>query len=96
MTKYRLKLFITGHTPRSERTIKILNELCERQLEGRCELTVIDVQENPELADDEKVLATPTLIRELPLPVLRIVGDLSNSEKVLVGLDLQNPSSDCS
>jgi circadian clock protein KaiB len=92
MTKYRLKLFITGHTPRSERTIRILHDLCERQLEGRCDLTVIDVQENPELADDEKVLATPTLIRELPLPVRRIVGDLSDAEKVLIGLDLANHS----
>ncbi len=89
MTKYRLKLFITGRTPRSERTVKILRDLCERQLEGHYELTVIDVQENPELAEDEKVLATPTLIRELPPPVRRIIGDLSDGEKILIGLDLQ-------
>ena len=89
MTKYRLKLFITRHTPKSDRAIKTLRDLCDHHLNGQCELSIIDVQENPELADDEKVLATPTLIRELPPPVLRIIGDLSDSEKILAGLDLQ-------
>ncbi len=89
MKKYRLKLFIARPSPRSDATIRILRELCEHYLGGKGELVVIDVHENPELADDAKVLATPTLIRELPLPLRRIVGDLTDIEKILHGLDLQ-------
>ncbi|MBF0626654.1 MAG: circadian clock protein KaiB [Magnetococcales bacterium] len=86
--KYLLKLYITGHTPRSERAIKNLRRLCEQELDGRYEMRVIDILEQPQLAEDEKILATPTLIKMLPPPLRRIIGDLSDTEKVLVGLDL--------
>lgn len=87
--KYLLKLYITGRTPKSEQCIANLQAICERELEGRYELRIIDVLENPQLAEDEKILATPTLIKELPPPIRRIIGDLSDTEKVLLGLDLK-------
>ncbi|MBF0163737.1 MAG: circadian clock protein KaiB [Magnetococcales bacterium] len=86
--KYLLKLYITGHTPRSERAIKNLRRICEEDLSGHYEMRVIDILEQPQLAEDEKILATPTLIKALPPPLRRIIGDLSDSEKVLLGLDL--------
>lgn len=86
--KYILKLYITGQTPRSERAMTNLRHLCEAQLAGRYELVVIDVLERPQLAEAEKILATPTLVREAPPPRRRIVGDLSDTAKVLMGLDL--------
>ncbi|MBF0273181.1 MAG: circadian clock protein KaiB [Magnetococcales bacterium] len=85
---YVLKLFVTGHTPRSERAIHNLRRICERELEGRYEMVVIDILEHPQSAEDEKILATPTLIKALPLPLRRIIGDLTDKEKVLLGLDL--------
>lgn len=88
MTKYKLTLYVTGATQRSERAIANLRSICETQLEGEFELNVIDVLEHPQLAESEKILATPTLIRELPQPIRRIIGDLSDTEKVLLGLDL--------
>jgi circadian clock protein KaiB len=88
MTKFRLRLYITGKTPKSERAIANLQEICEKELKGLYELQIIDVLEHPQLAEDEKILATPTLIKDLPPPLKRIIGDLSNSEKVLLGLDL--------
>ncbi|MBF0283170.1 MAG: circadian clock protein KaiB [Magnetococcales bacterium] len=87
--KYLLKLYITGHTPRSEQAILNLRRICEEDLSGHYEMTVIDVLEHPGLAEDEKILATPTLIKALPPPLRRIIGDLSNTDKVLLGLDLQ-------
>ncbi len=89
MNKVLLKLYVTGQTPKSERAIANMRRLCEEELEGQYELVVIDVLERPQLAEDEKILATPTLTRELPLPLRRIIGDLSDSEKVLLGLDIQ-------
>lgn len=86
--KYVLKLYVTGRTPRSERAIANLRRICDADLEGRYELTIIDVLERPQLAEDEKILATPTLIKELPPPLRRIIGDLSEKESVLLGLDL--------
>jgi circadian clock protein KaiB len=86
--KYVLKLYVTGQTPRSQRAIANLRRLCEEELEGAYEMMVIDVLERPQLAEDEKILATPTLVKELPMPMRRIIGDLSDSEKVLLGLDL--------
>lgn len=86
--KYLLKLYITGQTPRSERAITNLRRLCEAQLAGRYEMVVIDVLERPQLAEEEKILATPTLVREAPPPRRRIIGDLSDIAKVLIGLDL--------
>lgn len=88
MDKFKLRLYITGKTPKSERSIANLKEICEKELEGLYELQIIDVLENPQLAENEKILATPTLIKDLPPPLKRIIGDLSISEKVLLGLDL--------
>ena len=87
MSNYTLKLYITGHTPRSEKAIANLQLICKQELRDKYQLVVIDVLENPQLAEDEKILATPTLIKELPPPLRRIIGDLSNNEKVLLGLD---------
>ena len=85
---YTLRLYVTGHTPRSVRAIKNLQAICERELTGEYEITVIDVLESPGLAEEERIIATPTLIRQLPPPVQRVVGDLSDVDKVLLGLDL--------
>lgn len=84
-----LKLYITGHTSRSDRAIANLRQICERELHGQYRMEVIDVVQRPQLAEDEKILATPTLIRILPLPMRRIIGDLSDVDKVLIGLDLE-------
>jgi circadian clock protein KaiB len=89
MKKYLLKLYITGKTPRSEKAIVNLKNICKEYIQEGFELQVIDVLENPEFAEDEKILATPTLIRVLPPPIRRIIGDLSEKDKVLVGLDLE-------
>lgn len=88
MDKFKLRLYITGKTPKSERAIANIKDICEKELQGLYELSVIDVLENPQLAENEKILATPTLIKDLPPPLKRIIGDLSNVEKVLLGLDL--------
>ena len=95
MSNYLLKLYITGQTPRSRRAIDNLRRICEDELHGQYEMYVIDVLERPQLAEDEKILATPTVVKELPAPIRRIIGDLSDAEKVLLGLDLlpsQSPS----
>lgn len=89
MHKYLLKLYVTGQTSRSQRAIVNLRRLCEEELAGEYEMVVIDVLERPQLAEDEKILATPTVVKELPVPIRRIIGDLSDSERVLVGLDLR-------
>ncbi|HEX2168245.1 MAG TPA: circadian clock protein KaiB [Longimicrobiales bacterium] len=88
LSKYLLKLYVTGQTPRAERAIANLRQICETDLGGQYELQIIDVLENPQLAEDEKILATPTLIKRLPLPLRRVIGDLSDKEKVLLGLDV--------
>lgn len=88
MKKFKLRLYITGRTPKSERAIANLKEICDKDLEGLYELQIIDVLTSPQLAEDEKIIATPTLIKDLPPPLRRIIGDLSNAEKVLLGLDL--------
>ncbi|QWR78469.1 circadian clock protein KaiB [Candidatus Magnetomonas plexicatena] len=89
MGNFVLKLYITGKTPKSERAIANLKSLCEEELQNQYEMIIIDVLERPQLAEDEKILATPTLIKALPPPLRRIIGDLSDTEKVLLGLDLQ-------
>ena len=86
-----LRLYVTGRTPRSERAIQTLRKLCDTELRGRYELVVVDVLVNPQLAEDEKILATPTVVKALPPPMRRIIGDLSDTEKVLLGLDLTSP-----
>lgn len=90
MNKYLLKLYITGHTPRSERAIANLQRICEDELGGQYEMVVIDILERPQLAEDEKILATPMLIKQLPPPLRRIIGDLSDTDRVILGLDLQS------
>ena len=88
MAKVLLKLFVTGHTPRSQNAINNLKDICDHELKGEYELTIIDVIERPQLAEDEKIIATPTLIKELPPPLRRIIGDLSDRDKVLLGLQI--------
>ena len=89
MDKFLLKLYVTGQTPKSERAIANLRRICEEDLGSRYEMAVIDVLERPQLAENEKILATPTLIKVLPPPLRRVIGDLSDTEKVLLGLDMQ-------
>ena len=89
MLKLRLKLYVTGAAQRSERAIANIRKICEAELGGEFELNVIDVLEHPQLAEADKILATPTLIREFPRPNKRIVGDLSDTERVFLGLDLK-------
>jgi len=84
-----LRLYVTGETPRSKRAIENLKAICETELKGEYQLAVIDVLEQPQLAEDEKILATPTLIKEIPPPARRIIGDLSRKEQLLIGLDLR-------
>lgn len=86
--EYLLKLFITGYTPQAERAIKNINSICEHELNGEYRLEIINILDNPQLAEDERIIATPTLIKVLPEPLRRVIGDLSNTEKVLLGLDL--------
>ena len=86
---FRLRLYVTGQTPRSHRAITNLKRICDEELDGEYELEVIDVLERPQLAEDEKILATPTVVKVLPAPIRRIIGDLSDFDKVLLGLDLQ-------
>jgi circadian clock protein KaiB len=85
---YLLKLFVTGQTPRSELAIGNLRRICEEEFQNEYELMVIDIAQRPQLAEDDKILATPTVIKELPPPIRRIIGALSDKEKVLLGLDL--------
>ncbi|MEM7032525.1 MAG: circadian clock protein KaiB [Chloroflexota bacterium] len=88
MTTYLFKLYVTGQTPRTARAIDNLYKICEDALPGEYQLVIIDVLERPQVAEDEKILATPTLIKVRPTPIRRVIGDLSDTEKVLMGLDL--------
>ena len=88
MNNFILRLYITGRTPNGERAIANLRRICEEELQNQYEMQVIDVLEHPELAEDERIIATPTLIKELPPPIRRVIGDLSDTGRVLVGLDL--------
>ena len=86
---YNLRLYVAGQTPKSIAAIANLKKICEQHLSGRYDIEVIDLMKNPALAQPHQIVAIPTLIRQLPEPLKRIIGDLSNSEKVLVGLDIQ-------
>ena len=86
---YLLRLYVTGRTRRSEAAIRNLEAIVADELADDYELEIIDVLERPQLAEDEKIIATPTLIKELPPPVRRLIGDLSDRERLLLGLDLQ-------
>jgi circadian clock protein KaiB len=86
---YKLRLYITPRTTNSQRAISNLDALCQEDLPVRLEVEVIDVTEHPALAERDKILATPTLVRQAPGPIRKIIGDLSDRERVLVSLDLQ-------
>jgi circadian clock protein KaiB len=85
---YTLRLYVTGTTPRSIRAIANLRKICEEHLQGRYDLEVIDLYQQPHLAQGDQIVAAPTLIKKYPFPVRRIIGDMSNTDQVLVGLDL--------
>jgi len=87
--KYVLRLYVAGLTPRSQMAIKNIKKICEEHLNGRYDLEVIDVYQKPVLAEGEQIIAAPTLIKKLPLPLRRFIGDLSDSERILLGLDLR-------
>lgn len=86
---WNLRLYVAGQTPKSIRAFANLKVLCEEHLKGRYQIEVIDLRENPQLARGDQIVAIPTLVRRLPLPLRTIIGDLSNSVRLLVGLDLR-------
>jgi circadian clock protein KaiB len=86
--RWELRLYVAGHTPTSLAAFANLKKICEEHLAGRYSIEVIDLLENPRLAKGEQIVAIPTLVRKLPPPVKQIIGDLTNTERVLVGLDL--------
>ena len=87
--KFVLRLYIAGMTPRSREALRTVTEICAEELAGRCNLEVIDLYEHPTLAQGEQIVAVPTLIKELPLPLRRFIGSMADREKILVGLDLR-------
>jgi len=87
---YILRLYVAGRSPKSVAAITNIKQICEENLQGRYELEVIDLYQQPQLAQDEQIIAVPTLIRKLPPPLRRIIGDMSNTERVLVGLDIRS------
>ena len=91
--KYLLKLYVMGNTSLSQKAIENAKKICKEQLQGRYNLVVIDLQKKMQLAEDAKIFATPTLEKRLPPPLKRIIGDLSDKEKVLLGLDIVKSSS---
>lgn len=86
---YLVRLYVAGQTPKSVLALRNLKQICEEHLQGRYEIEIIDLLESPQLARGDQILAVPTLVRRLPEPIKKIIGDLSNTERVLVGLDLQ-------
>lgn len=90
--QWTLRLYVAGQSPNSVAAFDNLKRLCEERLRGRYRIEVIDLLKNPRLAKDDQILAIPTVVRRLPQPVRRIIGDLSNTERVLVGLDLRQNS----
>jgi circadian clock protein KaiB len=89
VTRWQLRLYTAGQTPRSLAATRNLKQVCEEHLAGRYEIEVIDLLANPRLAKDHQIVAIPTLVRKLPYPLRKIVGDLSDVERTLVGLDLR-------
>lgn len=86
---FYLKLYVAGKTPKSIRAFENLKKICDEHLEGRYEIEVIDLLKNPQLAKGDEIIALPTLVRQLPHPIRKIIGDLSNTEKTLVGLQIK-------
>jgi len=93
LSKFLLKLYVNGSSPRAAIAIENLRRICEQDLQGQYDLEIIDVVDRPEAAEVDRVLATPTLIKQLPPPLRRVIGDLSDREKVLLGLEVR-PKSD--
>ena len=87
--KYHLRLYITGKTLASQHAVANLGLLCQGELAGLCDVEIIDILENPQMAEEEKILATPTLVKRTPAPVRKVIGDLSRADKVLMGLGLE-------
>lgn len=86
--KWRLRLYVAGRTPKCVKALENLERFCEQHMAGSYEIELIDLVENPRLAKDDQIIAIPTLVRKLPQPLRKIIGDLSNTERMLVGLDL--------
>jgi circadian clock protein KaiB len=86
---YVLRLYIAGTTPRSTRAVMNIKDICQNSLSGRYDLEVIDIYQQPDMAKDQQIIAAPTLIKELPLPLRKFIGDLSNTDKILVGLEVK-------
>jgi circadian clock protein KaiB len=86
---YELRLYLAGHSPKSVRAVENLRRACEEHLAGRYRIELVDLLENPQLARGDEIIAVPTLVRKLPQPVRKIIGDLSDTEKLLVGLQLR-------
>jgi circadian clock protein KaiB len=91
--RYILRLYVTGMTPKSTQAIANVQQLCEQYLAGRYELEVIDIYQQPQLAKGEQIIAAPTLIKKLPLPLRRLIGNMSDTERFLVGIDLKPKNS---
>ena len=89
--QWNFRLYVAGQTPKSITAFTNLKRICEEHLRGRYRIKVIDLTTAPHLAQDDQIVALPTLIRQLPVPVRRVIGDLSNAERVLIGLDLSPP-----
>lgn len=87
--RWDLRLYVAGQTPRSAIALENLNRICETHLKGQYRIEVVDLLKNPQLARGDQILALPTLVRKLPEPVKKIIGDLSQEERVLIGLDLR-------
>lgn len=87
--RYVLGLYVTGTTRNSERAIVNIRKICEEHLQGRYDLQIVDISQHPTLAEGEQIIAAPTLIKKLPLPLRRFIGDMSQSERILLGLDLR-------
>lgn len=87
--KYVLRLYVAGITPKSSQAIKNITQICEENLKGRYDLHVIDIYQQPTLASGEQIIAAPTLIKKLPLPLRKFIGSMADKEKILVGLDLR-------
>ena len=92
--KYILRLYVTGMTPKSTLAIDNVQKLCEKYMEGFYELKIIDIYQQPKQAKDNQIIATPTLIKKLPLPIRKLIGDMSDTERFLVGIDLRPKAED--
>jgi len=93
MEFWELRLYVAGQTPNSLRAFANLKNICDQHLKDKCKIEVIDLLKNPQLAAGDQILAIPTLVRKIPEPLRKIIGDLSNTERVLVGLDIRSKSS---